>query len=120
MEAFTEMVDDAIAALPELVRSRLDNLEIVIEDDPSPEVCAENGIGDDDDLFGLFEGTAITEPEADAGVPFPNRIRIFRFPHLRVSHSLGELREEVRRTVHHEIAHHFGIDDDRLEEIGAY
>jgi predicted Zn-dependent protease with MMP-like domain len=50
----------------------------------------------------------------------PNRIRVFQWPHEEVCETMEELREEVFRTVHHEIAHHFGIDDDRLEEMGAY
>ena len=117
---FSAMVEEAIAALPDPVRARLGNLRISVEDEPTPEDYALNEVPDDEDLFGLFEGTPITEAGYADGGEMPNRVRIFRFPHEDASDTLTELRDEVRRTVHHEIAHHFGIDDDRLEEIGAY
>lgn len=71
-------------------------------------------------MFGLFEGVALTESGVDAGHALPNTIRIFQIPHEEVCDTLEELQAEVTRTMHHEVAHHFGIDDDRLEEIGAY
>lgn len=119
-ELFAAWVEEALAAIPAPLRSLLGNVQISIEDEPSPHDYTVNEVPDDEDLFGLFEGVPITESGFESEVPLPNRIRIFRFPHEEVCDTEAELREEVRRTVHHEIAHHFGIDDDRLEEIGAY
>ena len=119
-EAFADLVAAAIAALPDDLRLRLDNVQFSIEDEPSPEDYRLNDVPDDEDLFGLFEGSALTDSMIDAEAALPNRIRIFQLPHEDVCDSFEELRDEVFRTVHHEVAHHFGIDDDRLEEIGAY
>ena len=117
---FVLWVEEALAAIPAPLRSLLGNVQISIEDEPSEHDYAINEVPDDEDLFGLFEGVPITETDSDSTVPLPNRIRIFRYPHEEVCETEAELRAEVWRTVHHEIAHHFGIDDDRLEEIGAY
>ncbi|RFC49631.1 MAG: putative Zn-dependent protease, minimal metalloprotease (MMP)-like domain [Verrucomicrobia bacterium] len=119
-ESFANLVADALAALPADLRQHLDHVQISIEDEPSPEDYRLNDVPDDEDLFGLFEGAALTDSMIDADAALPNRIRIFQRPHEEVCDSLDALREEVFRTVHHEVAHHFGIDDDRLEEIGAY
>lgn len=119
-EEFRRMAEAAWLELPEELRARVENLQISIEDEPSEEDYARNEVPEDEDLFGLFEGAALTDSMIDMGHALPNVIRIFQFPHEEVCETLEELREEVTRTVHHEVAHHFGIDDDRLEEIGAY
>lgn len=119
-ESFADLVAAALAALPDDLRQRLDHVQISIEDEPSPEDYRLNAVPHDEDLFGLFEGAALTDSMIDAEAALPNRIRIFQWPHEEVCDSIDELRDEVFRTVHHEVAHHFGIDDDRLEEIGAY
>ncbi len=119
-ECFADLVAAALAALPDDLRLRLDHVQFSIEDEPSPEDYRLNGVPDDEDLFGLFEGAALTDSTIEAEAALPNRIRIFQWPHEEVCDSIDELRDEVFRTVHHEAAHHFGIDDDRLEEIGAY
>ncbi len=119
-ECFADLVAAALAALPDDLRLRLDHVQFSIEDEPSPEDYRLNGVPDDEDLFGLFEGAALTDSTIEAEAALPNRIRIFQWPHEEVCDSFDELRDEVFRTVHHEAAHHFGIDDDRLEEIGAY
>jgi predicted Zn-dependent protease with MMP-like domain len=119
-ETFRRIAEKAWLEVPEELRSRVENLRIVIEDEPSEEDYRINEVPDDEDLFGLFEGVALTESMPDGGHGMPNAIRIFQIPHEEVCDTLEELQEEVTRTVHHEVAHHFGIDDDRLEEIGAY
>ena len=119
-ECFAELVEAALAALPDDLRQRLEHVQLSIEDEPSPEDYRLNDVPADEDLFGLFEGNALTDSMIDADAVLPNRIRIFQWPHEEVCDSMESLREEVFRTVHHEVAHHFGIDDDRLEEIGAY
>ena len=119
-ETFRRMAEKAWLEVPEELRARVENLHIVIEDEPSEKDYALNEVPEDEDLFGLFEGLALTDSMLDMSSVLPNTIRIFQMPHEEVCDTLEELQEEVTRTVHHEVAHHFGIDDDRLEEIGAY
>lgn len=119
-ETFRRMAEKAWLEVPEELRARVENLHIVIEDEPSAEDYALNEVPDDEDLFGLFEGSALTDSMLDVTNVLPGTIRIFQMPHEEVCDTLEELQEEVTRTMHHEVAHHFGIDDDRLEEIGAY
>jgi predicted Zn-dependent protease with MMP-like domain len=119
-ETFLQMAETAWLEVPEELRLRVENLRIVVEDEPTKEDYALNEVPDDEDLFGLFEGVALTESTLGGDHPLPNTIRIFQIPHEEVCDTLEELQAEVTRTIHHEVAHHFGIDDDRLEEIGAY
>lgn len=119
-ETFRSMAEKAWLEVPAELRARVENLHIVIEDEPSAEDYALNEVPDDEDLFGLFEGSALTDSMLDASDVLPNTIRIFQMPHEEVCETLEELQSEVTCTMHHEVAHHFGIDDERLEEIGAY
>ena len=119
-DTFRRMAEKAWLELPGDLRDRVENLHIVIEDEPTAEDYAKNEVPDDEDLFGLFEGMALTDSMLDMGHALPNTIRIFQTPHEEVCDTVEELQAEVTRTMHHEVAHHFGIDDDRLEEIGAY
>ncbi len=90
---------------------------MVIEDEPSHRQLVENGLGPDETLYGLYEGVPRTEWGADWAM-IPNRISLFRLPLEEDFPDPLELEDEVRRTVVHELAHHLGIDDDRLEELG--
>jgi predicted Zn-dependent protease with MMP-like domain len=106
---FEAAVDRALEGLPAWVLDRLDNLHVVVEDRPSPE---------QGDVLGLYEGVSIPERSADYWGALPDRIVVYRKPHLELGLKGEELEEEIRRTVLHEIAHHLGIDDRRLEELG--
>lgn len=106
---FEEEVDAALESLPEWVVERIDNLHVLVEEAPT----AEQG-----DVLGIYEGTSLLERSADYWGQLPDRIIVFRRPHLAIGLSEKDLRQEIRRTVYHEIAHHLGIDDDRLEELG--
>ena len=116
--AFERLVDRAVADIPEPYRDALQEVAIVIEDEPSPEQLAENNLEPDDGLYGLYEGVPRTEYAADWSAS-PNRITLFRLPLEDDFPDVEELEEEVRMTVLHELAHHLGIDDDRLDELGA-
>ena len=117
---FEALVAEALDSLPASLAAHLDNVEVVVSAWPSAMQLAEAGLRRPEELMGLYEGTPRTQRSADYGMTLPDHITIFSGPILRVSGSAAAAREEVRRTVIHELAHHFGIDDDRLTELGAY
>jgi predicted Zn-dependent protease with MMP-like domain len=106
---FDAAVDRALDDLPAWVKERVDNLHIVVEEWPT----AEQG-----DVLGIYEGVSLLERSADYWGVLPDRIIVFRQPHLELGLNDADLDEEIRRTVLHELAHHLGIDDRRLEELG--
>lgn len=109
--AFEEAVSEALDLIPAELADQMDNVVVLVEDDP-PE-------GEEPDLLGLYEGVALTERDGWwAAGSLPDRITIFRNPTLAICESVDEVAEEVAVTVVHEIAHHFGIDDERLHELG--
>ena len=114
---FDELVAVALDAIPEPFAAALDEIAIVIADEPTAEQRAENDIGEDDTLYGLYEGVPRTEWGAD-WAPFPNRITLFRLPLEEDFADPDDLADEVWITVIHELAHHLGIDDARLHELG--
>ncbi len=107
------MVTDALDALPEEFRSRLGSVAIVVEEEASPEQLASTGAFG---LFGLYQGVPRTRWGAE-DAPVPSKITIFRGPHLRAFHGAAAIRAGVAATVRHEVAHHFGIGDERLREL---
>ena len=115
---FEDLVDRALASIPMPFAAALDEVAIVIADDPSPEQRRENELGPDDTLYGLYEGVPRTEWGA-YDVAIPNRITLFRLPLEEDFPDPLDLADEVRITVLHELAHHLGIDDDRLDELGV-
>ncbi|MCA3748786.1 MAG: metallopeptidase family protein [Rubrobacter sp.] len=115
-EEFYELVERALEGLPAGLRELLDNVAIVVEDWPDYSTPLVAG-GPDDTLYGLYEGVPLTERGAGYYGILPDRITIFRGP-LERDFPPEELEEQVRITVVHEIAHHFGISDERLEELG--
>jgi predicted Zn-dependent protease with MMP-like domain len=116
--AFETLVDRAVAAIPAPYREALAEVAILIEDEPTREQLTGNGLDPWDSMYGLYEGVPRVEYGAD-WVVAPNRITLFRLPLEEDFPRPDELEAEVRRTVLHELAHHLGIDDDRLDELGA-
>ncbi|OLE25225.1 MAG: hypothetical protein AUG44_16660 [Actinobacteria bacterium 13_1_20CM_3_71_11] len=108
-ERFEELVGDALDAIPAQLLDLLDNVVILVEDDPPAE---------DPDLLGVYEGHALTERGWDYSGVLPDRIVIYRRPILAICDTEADVVEEVGVTVVHEIAHHFGIDDARLHALG--
>ena len=108
-ERFAELVEAAFAAIPAELTALLDNVALFIEDDP-PE--------DDPDLLGYYDGVALTERDTTYGGVLPDRIVVIRSTTLDVCETEEEVIEEVGITVAHEIAHHFGLDDERLHALG--
>jgi predicted Zn-dependent protease with MMP-like domain len=115
---FEDLVQQALAAIPLPFAAALDEVAIVIEDEPSPDQLRDNELTAGDTLYGLYEGVARTEYGADWLV-VPNRISLFRLPLEADFADPDELADEVRLTVIHELAHHLGIDDDRLHALGV-
>ena len=107
------MVIDALEGLPEVFRERLGSVAIVIEEEPTADQLASVGARG---LYGLYQGVPRTAYGADAAM-IPSKITLFRGPLLRHSPTPEELAERVTETVYHEIAHHFGISDERLHEL---
>jgi predicted Zn-dependent protease with MMP-like domain len=105
---FESLVADALDALPSWVQEAMDNVAVVVEDRPP---------AGEPELFGLYEGIAKTERESYAGV-LPDRITLFRSTIEAEAANDDELRDLVADTVVHEVAHHFGISDERLAELG--
>lgn len=108
-EAFEALVVDELDLLPDDMVEGLDNVVFVVEDRP------EDGSLD---LFGLYDGLALTERERYGLGELPDRIIVYREPHLAACDDERELRDEVHTTLVHEIGHFYGIDDDRLHELG--
>jgi predicted Zn-dependent protease with MMP-like domain len=107
-QRFEELVSDALDLIPDQLAAAMDNVVILVEDRHP----------DEPDLLGLYEGIALTERDSDYGGSLPDTITIYREALLDICASDDDVVEEVAVTVIHEIAHHFGIDDDRLEELG--
>jgi predicted Zn-dependent protease with MMP-like domain len=118
-EAFEELVGEAVAMLPEEFRSRMENVEVLVDRWPTREQRRSVGLRPNETLFGLYEGVPRTHRSTQYNLVMPDRIWIFQGP---IEEAFGtdssRLRREVGRVVLHEIAHHFGIDDDRLRELG--
>jgi predicted Zn-dependent protease with MMP-like domain len=108
-ERFEELVRAALDDVPVELAALVDNCVVLVEDDP-PE--------DTPDLLGVYEGTPLTERGHAYSMALPDRITVFRNPILALCETDDRIVEEVRITVAHEIAHHFGIDDDRLHDLG--
>jgi predicted Zn-dependent protease with MMP-like domain len=116
-DRFERLVERALDGIPDPFRAALAEVAVVIEDDATDEQLEISGLDPADGLYGLYEGTPRTAWGADL-VAFPNKISLFRIPLEEDFLDPDELAEEVRLTVIHELAHHLGIDDDRLEELG--
>jgi predicted Zn-dependent protease with MMP-like domain len=111
---FERMVRKAVDSLPPAIHSMMVNVEIVIEDEPT----ADQRNGEDDGPFGLYEGIPLTERSSSYGLILPDKISIFRGPLERATATPSELYAEVQATVIHEVAHHFGMDEGKIADLG--
>jgi len=108
-ERFEELVSEALDDVPTELADLIDNCVVLVEDHPP---------ADDPDLLGVYVGIPLTERDSAYTMTLPDRITIFRLPILHLCESEEQVRDEVHITVVHEIAHHFGIDDEALHELG--
>ena len=104
---FEELVADALDEIPDDLWELMDNVAVVVAEDSG-----------DSELLGLYEGIPLTERDDYGGMVMPDRITIYRLPLCRICSTPEEVVEEIRVTVVHEVAHHFGIEDERLHELG--
>lgn len=114
---FENLVDQAIRELPAEFRTRLENVVVIVEDHPSEELLDDMEIPSGDTLFGLYEGTPLTDRGFDTPL-HPDRIWVFQGPIEEECESDEEIMEEIKTTVVHEVAHFFGLDDEYLEDLG--
>lgn len=117
---FEAAASDALDLIPGELVDAMDNVVVLVEDEPEAELLGPDDVGEDGlaTLLGLYDGIPLTERDDTWSLTLPDRILIFRGPLSRWCRNREELVEEIAVTVIHEIAHHFGIDDDRLAELG--
>jgi len=115
---FAALVEEALADLPEEILQHLNNVAITIADWPSPAELQRAGVRYPRQLFGLYEGIPLTERGGHYNLVAPDRITLYRGALLAAFGRPTALRQQIRRTVAHEIAHHFGINEARIRELG--
>ncbi len=114
LDEFQAMVVEALEDLPQRFQPMLENVAIVVEDEPSPEDLAQLDVDlDDGELLGLYHGVPLTDRDV-AYTGLPDRVFIYRGPILRCCASASEVLQQVRETVIHEIGHHFGLSDEEM------
>ena len=116
-ERFEWLVARAVDSLPEEFRTRLENIDVVVEDWPTQRQLAEVGLRRGETLLGLYEGVPLTRRSSHYGLVPPDKITIFQKPMEAKCRDDAEITAEIERVVRHELAHHFGIGDARLDQI---
>ena len=115
VEEFEALVQQALADLPSPYDRMVQEVSVVVEEEPPPDVLEELELESADDLLGLYQGTSLAENSFfQPGGQHPARIAIYRGPILRLCDSADQVRQEVRDTVVHELGHHIGLDDDDM------
>jgi predicted Zn-dependent protease with MMP-like domain len=118
-ERFEQLVAEAVETLPEEFSQRMENIDVVVEDAPTQAQLRRSGLGKNMTLLGLYEGVPLTQRTSNYGLVAPDKITIFQKIIEESSKSKDEMdiKEEIQKTVLHEIAHHFGISDERLSQF---
>lgn len=116
-EQFSALVGEALDELPHKYTDNLDNVAIVYEDEPTPAQRTELNLHCDQTLFGLYQGIPLTQRGAGYNLVMPDKITIFKNPILYASTDMYKLKAHIKHTLWHEIAHHFGLNHDRIHEL---
>ena len=116
-DEFRRLVDEALLTIPEEFRNAMQNIAIVIEDEPSERVRAEVELGPDDTLLGLYEGVALTERQWGHGNTLPDKITLFQNSIEESSDNREDTVVAIGETLIHEIGHYFGLSEEEIEEI---
>ncbi len=117
---FEQWVDEAIAGLPTHFRERMDNVAITVEDWADRETLRSAGLRRPEELLGFYHGIPLTRRTSGYMLVAPDKISIYRQPILLQCRTVPQAQALTQRVVRHEVAHYFGISDDRLRELGAY
>lgn len=117
---FKKLVVEALEDLPEFFKQKLENVEVVVEDEPTPEEAKALGATQREMLLGLYHGVPLLTRTHSYGMVLPDKITIFKKNLERVGRTDEETKKLVVHTVQHELAHHFGISDEKLRELGIY
>jgi predicted Zn-dependent protease with MMP-like domain len=117
-EAFEAVVEDAMASIPEGFHRYLEDIVVDVEDMPDEETCEEMDIDDPRGLLGIYQGTPLTERSVDAPYRMPERIVLYRRNLERMCRNRRQMVEQIRRTVLHEVGHHFGLSEKHLRDLG--
>lgn len=115
-DAFAALIDEVMAELPPEHMKAVKNVAITYADNPTPEQAERLRLRQDQSLFGLYEGVPLTKRQGNTNFP-PDRITIFKEPILRAVNNYAQLREQVKHTLWHEIAHYFGLDHTAIHSI---
>jgi predicted Zn-dependent protease with MMP-like domain len=118
--SFEQLVARAIENLPEEIRESLENVDVIVADDLTPDQRRREGLKNNETLLGLYEGVPLTKRTHGYSFVVPDKITIYQKPIEASCKNDNQIVAAVQRVVRHEIAHHFGIDDDRLKEIRRY
>ncbi|HOA72645.1 MAG TPA: metallopeptidase family protein [Phycisphaerae bacterium] len=116
-EAFEAVVEDALASIPDGFHRYLQEIVVDVEDMPDDEICEELGV-DPRGLLGLYQGVPLTERSVSAPYQFPERITLYRRNIERMCRTRRQMVEQIRKTVLHEIGHHFGLSEQHLRDLG--
>ena len=119
-EEFEQLVVEALDGLPDEFKKALRNIEVVVAVWPTSAELRSVGLNRRESLLGLYHGVPLTKRTSNYGMVLPDKVTIFQGPIERVCRTRERVVWQVQRTVRHELAHHFGISDDRLRELGAY
>lgn len=115
-EAFNELINEALASLPGEHVKKIENIAIVIQDEPTEEQRIKLNLRHDQTLFGLYEGVPLTKRQGIAPI-LPDKITLFKLPLASSANFIGDLKEQIRHTLWHEIGHYYGLDHKRIYEL---
>jgi predicted Zn-dependent protease with MMP-like domain len=117
---FERLVAEALDALPEFFQAKLDNVAVVVEDWPSRETMRSTGARSPAQILGFYHGVPQTKRTRSYALVPPDKISLYQRPIEMRCRTVDEVRATIQRVLRHEIAHHFGMDDERLRQIDAY
>ena len=116
-EHFAELIGQALDELPQKYTRNMNNVAIVYEDTPSPEQRQKLKLRCNESLYGLYEGIPLPARDAGYTMVLPDKITLFKYPLLMASQTIDELKAHIKHTLWHELAHHFGLDHDRIHQL---
>jgi predicted Zn-dependent protease with MMP-like domain len=116
---FEQVVAKAIAGIPREFRDKLENVVVTVQDWPDPQLLEEMGLPSGRAVFGIYQGIPLIKQSPYQTATFPHRITLFQGPLEQFCRTDNQLMRQIRKTVLHEIGHHFGISEQRLRELGV-